>query len=307
MIRRVLLKNNSYKRKYIRTDLACESGRISPDKYKSAVYSRIESDGVITERLFVPDEDAEKETGKSKGSYTTVYAPQMKNYYLKDDRAKEVLCHELCRMAQIILGQSINSSTKALVAGLGNRFITADSLGPRTADKIHATRHAKGAIPAFEKLGCSDVSVIHTGVLGQTGIESGELIKGTAKKVRPDIIIAIDALAARSPSRLATTVQLSDTGISPGAGIGNKRKAINSVSVGCPVIAIGVPTIVDSSTLIYDALERGGVNEISQPLKKILDNSKSFFVSLNDCDMVTEFISDIISYAINKAFGTHVL
>lgn len=301
------MKKTSCKQKYIRTDLACESGRISPDKYESAVYSRREEGAVVTERLYVPDEKAEKETGKPKGSYTTVFAPALKNYYLKDDSAGEILSREIKGMAEKLLGRGITPSTKVLIAGLGNRFITADSLGPLTADKIHATRHAKGSLPVLEKLGCSEVSVIHTGVMGQTGIESGELIKGTADKVRPELVIAVDALAARSPSRLATTVQLSDSGISPGAGIGNRRKAINACSVGCPVIAIGVPTIVDSSTLIYDALERSGITDISEPLKKLLDNSKSFFVSLNDSDMVIEFLSDVISFAINKAFGTESL
>ncbi len=301
------MKKENFEKRYIRTDLACESGRITPDRYRSAVYSRFEKSGTVTERLYVPNAEGEKETGKPRGSYTTLFDPQLKNYYLKDSFAADVLCSEIHEMAKNVLGHKIDSGTKILVAGLGNRFITADSLGPRTADKIHATRHAKGTIPAIESLGCSEVSVIHTGVLGQTGIESGELIKGTVKKVAPHLVIAIDALAARSPARLATTVQLSDTGISPGAGIGNRRKEISRATVGCPVISLGVPTIVDSSTLIYDALERGGITDISRPLKKILDNSRSFFVSLNDSDMVIEYLSDIISLALNKVFGTDEL
>lgn len=301
------MTKNSLNKRYIRTDLACESGTVSPDSYKSAVYSRHEENGTVTERLFVPDTAAEKETGKKTGSYTTVFSPRLKNYYLKSDEESHVLCREIREMAKNLLGKELDSTSSVLVAGLGNRFITADSLGPRTADKVHATRHAKGTLPVLDGLCCSEVSVIHTGVLGQTGIESGELIKGTVKRVHPQLLIVIDALAARSPSRLATTIQLSDTGISPGAGIGNKRKAIDSSSVGCPVISVGVPTIVDSSTLIYDALRRASIDSISPSLKQILDNSKSFFVSLNDCDLVIEYLSDVIAFALNKAFGTEQL
>lgn len=301
------MNEKNLKNKYIRTDLACESGRISPDKYKSAVYSRNEKDGIVTEKLFVPDREAENETGKPKGSYTTIYSPNLKLYYLTDEYAKKVLEEEIVCMAECILKRKLSASDKFLVAGLGNRFITADSLGTRSADKIHATRHAKDTLPALASLGCCEVSVIQPGVMGQTGIESCEIIKGAASKVIPDLVIVIDALAARSTSRLATTVQLSDYGIAPGGGMGNKRKAINRETVGFPVLAIGVPTVVDSSTLIYDALENAGIHSIKPELKSILDNSKSFFVSLNESDAIIEYLSNIISDSLNKAFGTEAL
>ncbi len=301
------MNKKSFKNGYIRTDLACESGRISPDKYKSAVYSKEEKYGIVTEKLFVPDKEAEKETGKRIGNYTTVYSPALKLYYLKDENAKAVLTDEIKSMAENMLGKKITPSHKFLVAGLGNRFITPDSLGTRCADKIHATRHAKDSLPVLSSLGCCEVSVIQPGVMGQTGIESFEMIKGAVGKVCPDLVIVIDALAARSTSRLATTVQLSDCGIAPGGGIGNKRKAIDRKSVGCPVLAIGVPTIVDSSTLICDALENAGIYDIKPELKKILDNSRSFFVSLNDSDAIIEYLSDVISCSLNTVLGTSEL
>ena len=302
-----LMNKTKLERKYVRTDLACESGRISPEKYNGAVYRRDEKDGITTERLNVQNEIGEKETGKQRGNYTTVSSDNFKNYYLKDETVKDVLANEIKNIAENAIGHRVTPSTNVLVAGLGNRFITADSLGPRVADKINATRHVRDTIKVFEELGCSKVSVVQTGVLGQTGIESSELICGAAKSVSPDLIIAIDALAARSTSRLATTVQLTDTGISPGGGIGNRRRAINEKNTGCPVISIGVPTIVGSSTLIYDAIERAGIEEIDPALEKILENSKSFFVSLNDSDLVIDYLSDVISFSINKVFGTSEL
>lgn len=301
------MNEKKFKNKYIRTDLACESGRISPDQYKHAVYSRKENDGIVIEKLFVPDKEAEKETGKQTGNYTTVYSPKLKRYYLKDESTKSVLESEVRSMAETMLKHGVSATDKFLVAGLGNRFITADSLGTRSADKTHATRHAKASLPILSSIGCCEVSVIQPGVMGQTGIESFEMIKGAVSKVKPDLVIVIDALAARSTSRLATTIQLSDCGIAPGGGIGNKRKAINRETVGCPVMAIGVPTIVDSSTLIYDALANAGIDDIKPELREILDNSKSFFVSLNDSDAIIEYLSDIISESLNRVFKTEAL
>ena len=301
------MNNSRLERRYVRTDLACESGRISPESCKGAVYSRTEEDGITVERLKVENETGEAETGKKRGRYTTVSSESFKNYYLKDETVKDALAKEIKEMTESAIKKDVTPNTNVLVVGLGNRFITADSLGPRVADKINATRHVRDTVKVFEDLGCSKVSVIQTGVLGQTGIESSELICSAAKSVSPDIIIAIDALAARSTSRLATTVQLTDTGISPGGGIGNRRLAINKESTGCPVISIGVPTIVGSSTLIYDALERAGIEEIDPALENILENSRSFFVSLNDSDLVIDYLSDVISFSINSVFGTSEL
>ena len=154
----------------------------------------------------------------------------------------------------------------------------------------------------FKEIGCCRISAIHPGVTGQTGIESAHLIQSAAAALHPDIVIAVDALAARSTSRLAATIQITDTGIRPGSGINSQLTEISLDTVGCPVIAVGVPTIVDSATLIYDALEQAGTKEISEPLREILHNGKSFFVSLRDSDIITEEVSTVLSKGINKAF-----
>ena len=140
------------------------------------------------------------------------------------------------------------------------------------------------------------------GVLGQTGIETVELIRGAVENAGPDVVLAIDALAARSCERLAATVQLSDNGINPGSGIGNHRKAICRETVGVPVIALGVPTVVNSATLVYDALRQAGIEEIRPELRQVLENGRSFFVSPKESDVITDRISDLIADAVDMAF-----
>lgn len=294
----------AYRDKYIRTDLACEGGSVSPLGSEGTEYSRREEDGITVERLSVFEGEGERATGRAAGTYITVSSEKIKNHFLRDSAPEKIISGEIRRLAEEMTGTEISASTKVLTAGLGNRFITADALGPLTADKINATRHVKGTLKIFEDLGCSEVSVLHTGVLGQTGIESASLIKGAAEAVKPDIIIVIDALAARSTERLASTVQLSDTGLSPGSGVGNCRLAINREQMGAPVMSVGVPTVVNSSTLIYDALEQSGMTELPPELEKLLDNKRSFFVSPKDCDLVIDYLSSVLSSAVNNAFGT---
>lgn len=140
-------------------------------------------------------------------------------------------------------------------------------------------------------------------MIGQTGIEAVELIRGAAENVSPQLIIAIDALAAKSVDRLAVTVQISDTGIAPGSGIGNARKAIDRSTLGVPVISVGVPTVVDSSTLIYDTLSLAGATDLPDCVKNALDNGKSFFVTLKDADSAARENARLIARAINLAFS----
>ena len=138
--------------------------------------------------------------------------------------------------------------------------------------------------------------------MGQTGIETLELLQGAVDCVKPDLILAVDALAARSCDRLASTLQISDAGIAPGSGVGNHRAPITREAMGVPVIALGVPTVVNSATLVYDALEQAGIEEIGAPLQRVLKNGKSFFVSPKDSDVVTEEASRLLSDAIGAAF-----
>ena len=177
-----------------------------------------------------------------------------------------LLAGELSRMAAEMLGKEPDSSTRVLVVGLGNAHMTPDAIGPGTVRRLTVTRHLKSYDESlYRALGCCELAALSPGVLGQTGVESGELVKCAADRLAPHLLVAVDALAARSCERLASTVQLSDGGISPGAGIGNRRMAINRETVGCPVMALGVPTVVDSSTLVWDALEKAGMTGEALP------------------------------------------
>ena len=216
------------------------------------------------------------------------------------------LTQELVDIAAQSLGRHPDSSTKVLAVGLGNSELTADAIGPDALKRVCATRNLRDYNEEmYLALGCCELSCIAPGVLGKTGIESAEIVRSVSECSAPDLIVAIDALAARSPERLASTIQLSDGGIAPGAGIGNTRVAIDKNSMGCPVISVGVPTVVNSSTLVYDALGQAGIGDgdISESLREVLQNGKSFVVSPKDADTVTETVSALIAEAINRAFG----
>ncbi len=295
--------NKPYRTDYLRTDMAeecCEAYNLEKG-IRGIVYKEYKDRGIGITRLEITDKEGEKIIGKPCGTYITVRVGKI---WLADDETfentVEVLSNEFKKLASGICS-NIDS---ILVAGLGNRYITSDSIGPLVIKDITVTRHIKTLDPfLFDKLSSLCVSAIVPGVIGQTGIETVEIIKGAAKNVSPSIIVVVDALAAKNVDRLAVTVQISDTGIAPGSGIGNTGKAINKQTVGIPVISVGVPTVVDSSTLIYDALERAGLEEIPEKLKKTLDNGKSFFVTLKDADSASRETARLIARSLNAAFS----
>lgn len=275
----------------IRTDLALETAA------KGARISEERLCGLRISRL----------TGEGGEKYVTLHCPPMR--CLEGDVSDAIadavayLLREFCRE---LTGREVDGETRVLVAGLGNRFITSDALGPRTADKVAVTGHMMGNDGLLNALGCSSISAVRPGVMGQTGIEAAAVIKGAAEHIRPHVIIAVDALAARGVNRLAATVQISDSGIRPGSGIGNCRGAVNRETMGFPVIALGVPTIVDSATLVLDALEAAGMASPPEELWRVISDG-SFFVSLKDCDIVTDEISSLLADGINRAFNAEGL
>ena len=189
-----------------------------------------------------------------------------------------------------------------LVAGLGNEKITPDALGPRAADYILASRHINGELAKKIGLeGLRSVAAVVPGVLGKTGIETAEILEGTVKKIKPSAVIAIDSLASRKLERLGATVQLADSGISPGSGIGNRRNAIDSSSLGVPVIAIGVPTVVDAATMTMDILESH--DSLSDEFKKHIASSSQgrMMVTPKEIDLVIERAAKFVAMGINLA------
>ena len=217
-----------------------------------------------------------------------------------------LLADELRRMAASLLGRAPDSQCRILVAGLGNPAMTPDAIGPGTLRRMTVTRHLRVYDQGlFAALGCCELSAIAPGVLGQTGMESGELVKCAVALVKPHLTVAVDALAAANCERLSSTVQINDRGVSPGAGIGNRRMAVTAETLGCPVMGVGIPTVVDSATLVWDALTRAGMDTGSLPpaLEEVLTRGRSFIVAPKDSDEVVELSCRLLAMGLDRAFG----
>jgi len=229
-----------------RTDLAMEAAAMlsrKPDEKLCGVDIDEYTDGEIkVSKVIVTNEEGEKIIGKEKGSYITIECEALRdNIGAYRDSVSRVFADELTKLVEP------HRHNVIFVVGLGNRFVTPDSLGPLVSDGIDVSRHVNNEAVS--------ICTVSPGVLGVTGIETGEIIEGVTGKIKPDIIIAVDALASRSMSRICTTIQLADTGITPGAGVGNTRKELSQRLLGVPVIAVGVPTVVDAATVANDSAE----------------------------------------------------
>lgn len=238
------------------------------------------------ERIRVLTEEAEDAIGRPRGHYDTLTIPTMAEADAADiDDAADEVSRELCRLCEI----NRTSPYRVLVIGLGNGELTPDALGTRTARLIAPTMHiAKADRRAFEALGCSEIAVVTPGVKGTSGIEAADSIGGLCERICPSLVIAVDALAARSPKRLGKTIQFSDTGIHPGSGVGSHEEAIDENLTGAPVIAVGVPTVIDSRLLVEG--EEGGA-------------TPNMFVCPKDIDTLTDTSAKIIALGISRAFG----
>lgn len=289
---------------FARTDLACESIG-GAEGAQNGVDQRMEQVGDFSvHRTKIETREAADSLGKPQGLYLTVECGRVQSlaregrYLLAD-----LLAEELRAMAERLCRKTVGADFSVFVAGLGNAELTADAIGPQTVQCLTATRHLKEYEQRlYREIGCSALSALAPGVLGQTGIETLELLRGAVACVHPDVVLVIDALAARSCERLSSTVQLSDVGISPGSGVGNHRSAISKETLGVPVIALGVPTVVDSATLVYDALREAGIGEVDAALRRVLETGKSFFVSPKESDVITREFAALLADAISLAF-----
>ena len=279
----------------IRTDLAIECREMFADEISGVQTASHDSDGITVTHVDIKTPDGADRIGKPIGSYITL---EIDNMHCEDDDIKErgekAVSDELKKLLQK------QNTDSVLIVGLGNRYITPDSIGPKTVGKVTVTRHiTKEARLGFD-FDIRAVSAVAPGVLGITGIETGEIVKGVVEHVKPTLVIAVDALAARSLNRLGTTVQLSDTGISPGSGVGNNRKELTKKTLGVPVIAIGVPMVVDAVTLATDIIENSAVE--NSVIEKIFEKThRNMIVTPNDVDAISEVATDIISGGINIA------
>ena len=235
----------------IRTDLAVEARELYKEREIPGVkVDEKHLDGIKVTKVKILNEEGEKAMGKPVGDYITIEAPGLIE---RDLDLEQEVAKILADIIKEIANLTVN--TQVLVVGLGNWNVTPDALGPRVVSNIVVTRHLKEYAPQQFGDEIRSVSAISPGVLGITGIETAEILKGVVDRIKPDLIITIDALASRRLERLSTTIQISNTGISPGSGIGNRRLSITEQSLGIPIIAIGVPTVVDAVTIANDTIE----------------------------------------------------
>ena len=315
----------------IRTDLALEE----KERFES---DQVEVQGVVLEEEYdkereirvttvrIETENGAKTMEKPVGTYLTIKAPNLSS---QDEVIHREFSEEMAKYLIEVMKKIIPESEhdkEVLVIGLGNRQATPDALGPYVADNLNVTRHIVkeyGKYAALEEMNCV-VSAIVPGVMAQTGMETAEIIKGVVRETKPDLLIVIDALAARNSRRLNRTIQIADTGINPGSGVGNYRNAITKETIGVPVIAIGVPTVVDAVTIVSDTMENllsaletseslkgvglvlGGYSEAEkyELIKELIaPNLNSMFMTPKDIDETVKRLSYTISEGLNLAFS----
>ena len=267
-------------------------------------------------KVDIINRNGEQAIGKPIGTYITIDIQKLKLAEEAEiQKSAEILSEEL----RCIINKHVESKDDILVVGLGNIYVTPDSLGPKVINDIDVTRHIIKYLPQYIDENSRPVSAISPGVLGTTGIETLEILKGIVDNIKPKLIIAIDALASRSIERISSTVQLSDTGIVPGAGVGNKRNEISINTLGIPVIAIGIPTVVETAVLVNDSLDlfieklqdNAKSNEYLNNLKEadnyeeikeiLMPKDYNLIVTPKEIDDLIENMKEIVSRGINQA------
>ncbi|MBE5923212.1 MAG: GPR endopeptidase [Lachnospiraceae bacterium] len=296
----------------IRTDLAVEMKEdIEGEEPIKGVRVTTKNNGdtdILETRIIVETKEGEANLGKPIGTYITLESEHLREH---DDTYHEPMAEVLSKILKNFMGRK----KKILVAGLGNREVTPDALGPLVIDNLYITRHLlKEGIISHS----NEVSAIAPGVMAQTGMESVSVLRAVVNEVKPEFVIVIDALAARKSDRLNKTIQLADTGIAPGSGVGNHRNAINEESLGVPVLAIGVPTVISVPTIVNDSMDmmidtigKVGFKEVLERFSEeeryklaceMVDPfMEDMFVTPKDIDEAVKRISYTISEAINKA------
>ena len=305
-----------------RTDLAVERTNLYRKANKLEEIDGIETEdqeineNIKVSRVKITNENGEQAIGKKRGVYVTI---DLKDLKVADEdeiqRASDTLSNELKTLIQ----NHVQSKDDIMVVGLGNIYVTPDSLGPKVINEIDVTRHIIKYLPQYIDENARPVTAISPGVLGTTGIETYEILKGIVDNVKPKLIIVIDALASRSIERISSTIQISDTGIVPGAGVGNTRAEISEKTLGIPVIALGIPTVVESAVLVNDCLDlligkmqkeaKSNVylNELKEQdnyekIKDVLNpQNYNMIVTPKEIDDLIENMKDVVARGINMS------
>ncbi len=274
------------------------------------------SEKIKINRVKITNEQGEQAIGKTKGSYITI---DIKKINLLTEEEKEQAANALAKELKNLIGEKVQFKEDILVVGLGNEEVTPDALGPNVIKNIEVTRHIITYLPQYIDEQARPVSAIAPGVLGTTGIETLEIIKGVVEHIKPKLLIVIDALASRSMERISSTIQLSNTGIVPGAGVGNTRKELTQNTLGIPVIAIGIPTVVETAVVVNDALDifiaklqqEAKSNDYLNKLKEednyeqikeaLLPKEFNFIVTPKEIDELILNMSSVVAKGINLA------
>jgi len=280
-----------------RTDLALEARELWQESAERTTQlsgvkaTKRKLEGYPVTRVDILDERGEEALGKPRGSYLTI---DLTTFWQR----KADFFERAVRAVGSQLKELLPEEGPVLIVGLGNAAMTPDAVGPLTMDSVLITRHLISAMPKHFA-GFRPVAVFRTGVLGTTGVESAEAVRGLVAQVQPGLVIAVDALASRRCERVCATVQLSDTGIVPGSGVGNHRAALNQETLGVPVFAVGIPTVVDAATLAADLLEEAGAGEVDE--EKLRASQQNLMVTPRDIDAQVRDLSKVVGYGINWA------
>lgn len=295
----------------IRTDLAMEATEAYGQQVPGVNVVNEVIEGVKKTKVTITTPEGEQALGKKMGTYVTLETKELaRGDATIDENCSKMLAEEIKTMA----GDALNGSV--LVVGLGNRMVTPDSLGPAVCDMVFVTRHIHEYAPEAVDERMGNISAISPGVLGITGLETGEIVAGVVERMKPTLVIAIDSLASRSIDRIRTTLQLGNSGISPGAGIGNKRKALDQESLGIPVFAVGVPLVVFASTIAHDIVEEAMYKapqdaRVQSKMQEILGGlsdveGADMIVTPKEIDKVVQDVARIIADALNIALNKNM-
>lgn len=287
-----------------RTDLAVEARELWQESAKkTTTLPGVEAEDDTVEsykvtRVRILDEQGAELLGKPVGLYVTL---ELGDFFTRSHpQAFAEAVRALAQEMRPMIPEQVKQT--ALVVGLGNRNITPDAIGPLSMESVMVTRHLVGKLPdMFGHM--RQVAALTPGVLGTTGMESAEIIRGVIDKTKPDLIIIVDALASRALNRLCTTIQVADTGIVPGSGVGNARAALNRETLGVPVLAIGVPTVVDAATMAADLVEQAGIDVNPEMLEKF---GNGLIVTPKEIDSQVNDVARVVGYAINMCMHSEL-
>lgn len=287
----------------IRTDLALEAREFIEEangEMRGVIVNTYSaaSDTVQVTHVQITTKNGAKSMGKPIGTYITLEADNLTE---PDEDYHREVSKVIAKQLKHLL-PNFEEEKSILVVGLGNRDVTADALGPEVVDHLNITRHMLRQFgpAAYSCNKVHEISSIVPGVMGKTGMETAEIIRGVVASTTPDVIVVIDALAARSTRRLTRTIQITNTGIQPGSGVGNHRDSLTEESLGVPVIAIGIPTVVDAATIVNDAI--GHLHQDDPELQNTFYDMHNMYVTAKDIDSTIKRLGFTLSEALNMAF-----